>query len=162
MPPDIAAFLGVATLVIVTPGQDTALTVRNTLAGGRRGGIFTALGVVTGQASWALATSAGITGLLLASEPAFRALKLAGAAYLVLLGAQAMRDALSRRRETATLAREPALRPWPRVVYALVVERPATSCDSLASAACSTPPRESSWSVSACGSPSRRRSELPR
>ena len=47
-----AAFLGVSLLVIVTPGQDTALTIRNTLAGGRRGGAFTALGVVTGQVMW--------------------------------------------------------------------------------------------------------------
>jgi hypothetical protein len=40
----IAAFLGVSVLVIVTPGQDTALTIRNTLLGGRRGGSSTALG----------------------------------------------------------------------------------------------------------------------
>jgi threonine/homoserine/homoserine lactone efflux protein len=56
---DLVAFLGVAALVIVTPGQDTALTVRNALLGGRRGGVFTALGVVTGQATWALAASVG-------------------------------------------------------------------------------------------------------
>src|SRR5205823_6591080 len=42
-------FFGVSTLVIVTPGQDTALTIRNTLRGGRRGGVLTALGVGTGQ-----------------------------------------------------------------------------------------------------------------
>jgi threonine/homoserine/homoserine lactone efflux protein len=34
---DFAAFLGVSALVIATPGQDTALVVRNTLAGGREG-----------------------------------------------------------------------------------------------------------------------------
>ena len=43
-----AAFLGVSALVIVTPGQDTALTIRNTLARGRRGGIDTAAGVALG------------------------------------------------------------------------------------------------------------------
>jgi threonine/homoserine/homoserine lactone efflux protein len=43
-----------------------------------------------------LAASAGIAALLRASEPAFVAVKLAGAAYLVLLGAQALRSALSR------------------------------------------------------------------
>jgi len=56
---DIGAFLGVSALVIVTPGQDTALTIRNTLVGGRRGGIFTAVGVALGQATWTVATSAG-------------------------------------------------------------------------------------------------------
>ena len=87
-------FLSIAVLVIVTPGPDTALTVRNTLLGGRRGGIFTALGVVLGQAIWALATAAGIAALLAASEPAFIAVKLVGAGYLVFLGAQALVGAL--------------------------------------------------------------------
>jgi threonine/homoserine/homoserine lactone efflux protein len=86
----LLAFLGVSALVIVTPGQDTALTIKNTLAGGRRAGVLTALGVSSGQAVWTLAASAGIAALLVASEPAFLALKLAGAAYLVYLGAHAL------------------------------------------------------------------------
>jgi threonine/homoserine/homoserine lactone efflux protein len=90
---ELLAFLGVSALVIVTPGQDTALTIRNTLVGGRRGGVFTAVGVSTGQAVWTVAASAGIAALLLASEPAFLALKLLGAAYLVYLGLQALRSA---------------------------------------------------------------------
>jgi threonine/homoserine/homoserine lactone efflux protein len=90
-----AAFLAIAAVVIVTPGPDTALTIRNTLLRSRRSGIFTALGVVSGQATWALATSAGIAALLRASEPAFVALKLVGAAYLILLGAQAIRNAFA-------------------------------------------------------------------
>lgn len=81
------AFLSVSAIVIVTPGQDTALTIRNTLFGGRRSGILTAAGVSTGQAIWALATSAGIAAVLQAS-PAFEAVKLAGAAYLIWLGLQ--------------------------------------------------------------------------
>ena len=90
MPAELIGFLGVAVLVIVTPGPDTALTIRNTLLGGRAGGIATAFGVVAGQAVWALATSLGVVALLLASEPAFAAVRLAGAAYLVFLGAQTL------------------------------------------------------------------------
>ena len=84
------AFLGVSALVIVTPGQDTALTIRNTLRGGRRDGVRTAAGVATGQLAWAVATSAGLAALLVASEPAFRALRWIGAAYLVYLGAHSL------------------------------------------------------------------------
>jgi threonine/homoserine/homoserine lactone efflux protein len=91
---DVAAFLGISVLVIVTPGQDTALTIRNSLLGGRRSGVFTALGVSGGQAAWALATSVGLAALIVAFEPAFVALKLAGAAFLVYLGAQALLAAL--------------------------------------------------------------------
>jgi threonine/homoserine/homoserine lactone efflux protein len=84
------AFVGVAALVIVTPGPDTALTVRNALLGGRRAGVATAAGVALGLAVWTAAASAGLAALLVASEPAFVAVKLAGAAYLVLLGLQTL------------------------------------------------------------------------
>ena len=57
---ELLAFFAVSALVILTPGQDTALTIRNTLAGGRRSGVGTALGVSTGQAAWTLAASAGL------------------------------------------------------------------------------------------------------
>ena len=90
------AFLGVAAIVIVTPGQDTALTIRNTLLGGRRSGILTAVGVSTGQAVWAIATSVGIAAVLQDSEPAFVAVKVAGALYLVYLGLQTLVPALRR------------------------------------------------------------------
>lgn len=88
------AFLSISVLVIVTPGPDTAITIRNTLLGGRVGGIFTALGIAAGQTIWALATSVGIVALLLASEPVFLATKYAGAVYLVYLGIQALRAAI--------------------------------------------------------------------
>jgi threonine/homoserine/homoserine lactone efflux protein len=89
-----AAFLGVAIVVIVSPGPDTALTIKNTLLGGRAGGAFTALGVSAGQAAWTIATSAGLAAILRASEPAFLAVRIAGGAYLALLGVQALRFAL--------------------------------------------------------------------
>src|SRR5215469_5062002 len=87
-------FLAVSLLVIVTPGPDTALTVRNTLLGGRRGGCLTAAGVAAGQAIWALATSAGLVALLVASAPVFEAVKWLGAAYLVWLGVHALWGAI--------------------------------------------------------------------
>jgi threonine/homoserine/homoserine lactone efflux protein len=88
------AFLGVAMLVIIVPGPDMALVMRNALFGGRRSGICTGLGSATGLVVWTLATSAGLAALLIASRPLFVALKLAGAAYLVYLGVQALWGAL--------------------------------------------------------------------
>jgi threonine/homoserine/homoserine lactone efflux protein len=90
----LAAFVGISIVVIVTPGQDTALTIRNSLLGGRRAGVLTAAGVSAGQAVWALATSVGLAALIVAFEPAFVALKLAGAAFLVYLGAHALLRAI--------------------------------------------------------------------
>jgi threonine/homoserine/homoserine lactone efflux protein len=83
-------FLLVALVVIVTPGQDTALTIRNTLLGGRRHGVLTAAGVASGQLVWVVATSVGLAALIVAFEPAFVALRVVGGAYLVWLGARSL------------------------------------------------------------------------
>ena len=103
----VLAFLGLSAVVIVTPGQDTVLTIRNALADGRRGGVFTAAGVATGQATWTIAAAAGVAALLQASEPAFLAVRLAGAAYLVYLGAQTLLRAFVGR-QVEHAARRPA------------------------------------------------------
>jgi threonine/homoserine/homoserine lactone efflux protein len=86
----LLAFVGVSIVVICTPGPDTALTVRNAFAGGRRCGVATAAGVAVGQAVWTLATSFGIAELIQASEPLFLVMRTAGAAYLVFLGLQSL------------------------------------------------------------------------
>jgi threonine/homoserine/homoserine lactone efflux protein len=99
MPIDLLAFLGVSAVVIVTPGQDTALTIRNTLLGGHGAGIATAAGVAAGQAVWALATSLGIAALIVASEPLFLALRIAGAAYLIVLGTRTLIRAIQGSRD---------------------------------------------------------------
>ncbi len=89
-------FLAVSALLIVAPGPDMALVARNSLVAGARGGILTSLGSATGLVIWTLAASAGVAALLRASEPAFLALKIVGAAYLVFLGVQALRAAWRR------------------------------------------------------------------
>src|SRR6185312_6794953 len=92
-------------------GQDTALTIRNTLAGGRRTGVATAGGVALGQAVWTVAASAGVVALLTASEPVFRAVKLVGAAYLVYLGAQSLLAAAAKRRRRDDVKTDTPLSP---------------------------------------------------
>lgn len=112
----VATFLGVSLIVIVTPGPDTALTIRNTLFGGRSGGVATAGGVASGQATWALFTAAGVAGLLRVSQPAFVALRIAGASYLVFLGLQGLLAA--RRARAAHVARRDGTRPSVRAAVA--------------------------------------------
>ncbi|HKU59026.1 MAG TPA: LysE family translocator [Gaiellaceae bacterium] len=81
-------FLLVATVVIVVPGPDFALTVRNAVT--RRAGFATAAGVVSGQVCWVFASAAGLSAVLLESQRAFDILRLVGAAYLVYLGVSAL------------------------------------------------------------------------
>ena len=87
-------FVLIAAVVICTPGPDTALTIRNTLLGGRGNGLRTAQGVALGQALWTLAASVGVAALVAASQPVFVAVRIAGAAYLVWLGLQALAAAV--------------------------------------------------------------------
>ncbi len=91
---ELLAFVAVAAVVICTPGPDTALTVRNVLAGGRRAGVSTAAGVAIGQLIWTLAAGLGLATVLRASQLAFEVLRLVGAAYLIFLGAQALWSAV--------------------------------------------------------------------
>lgn len=89
----LLGFIGVSALIIMTPGPDTALTIRNAISGGRRSGVYTGLGVALGQLVWTVAASIGVLGILLASERAFEVLKLVGAGYLVYLGFHSLRAA---------------------------------------------------------------------
>jgi threonine/homoserine/homoserine lactone efflux protein len=84
------AFCAVVTLLIVTPGPDTALVVRNALRSGRRAASLSALGTGLGSAVWAAASLLGVAVLLQTSAIAFTAFKLAGAAYLGYLGVRSL------------------------------------------------------------------------
>jgi RhtB (resistance to homoserine/threonine) family protein len=89
----LVVFVGVSAVVILLPGPDTAVVTKNILLSGRRAGLGTSIGVCTGLSVWTLAAALGVASVLRASEAAFTALKLVGAAYLVWLGVQAFRAA---------------------------------------------------------------------
>jgi RhtB (resistance to homoserine/threonine) family protein len=90
---DVIAFAAAAAVIVVVPGPDMALVLKNGVAHGRRAAVATALGINAGLLVWALAAALGIAALLHASSTAFTILKLAGAAYLVWLGLRALHDA---------------------------------------------------------------------
>jgi threonine/homoserine/homoserine lactone efflux protein len=77
-------------VIVVVPGVDMALVTQQVLVRGRRAGLSAVAGIVTGSGIQAAAATAGLSALLAASEPAFAALKMAGAVYLVWLGAQTL------------------------------------------------------------------------
>jgi len=89
----LLVFIGVAAIVIVIPGPDTAVVTKNVLIHGRRAGLGTSLGVSAGLSMWTIAAAVGVASLVRASEVAFTVLKLLGALYLVWLGIQALRAA---------------------------------------------------------------------
>ena len=85
-----AAWITVAVILIVTPGPDTALIIRQALRGGAQAASRSAFGVGVGSSAWALASVLGVAVLLASSAAAVTVLKLAGAAYLIYLGARSL------------------------------------------------------------------------
>ena len=74
----------------MSPGPSLALILRNTLQGGRRQGMATALGHGTGVGLYALLTAMGLSLLLTRTPWLFELIRYAGALFLALLGLQAL------------------------------------------------------------------------
>jgi threonine/homoserine/homoserine lactone efflux protein len=81
-------FALVAIPLTIMPGLDSALVLRTAVVSGRKHAYATALGINAGVLAWGAAAAVGATAVLAASETAYRALTLAGAAYLLWLGGQ--------------------------------------------------------------------------
>ena len=87
----IPAFMAASALLIVLPGPDNALVVRNALRHGRAIGLRTAAGTLTGVLAWVVAAAFGLSALLRASEIGYDLLRFLGAAYLIWLGVGSLR-----------------------------------------------------------------------
>jgi threonine/homoserine/homoserine lactone efflux protein len=83
----LLAFLAAASLLTLTPGVDTAIVLRAATLEGRRPAMLAAAGIATGCLLWAAAVSLGLGAVLRASALAYTIVKLAGAAYLIWVGA---------------------------------------------------------------------------
>jgi len=97
--------LGLMVLLTIAPGPDMALVTTTSLSRGRKAAIRTSLGISTGTMIWATLSGLGVAALLQASAEAFTVIRLAGAAYLCLLGARAILAAIHWRSEPPAEAR---------------------------------------------------------
>ncbi|AGY92721.1 hypothetical protein SPICUR_09000 [Spiribacter curvatus] len=84
------ALVAVCVLGAMSPGPSLALVVRSTINRGRGAGLITALSHGLGVGVYALATALGLAAVIATQQPLFTAITLAGAAYLLWLGASAM------------------------------------------------------------------------
>lgn len=84
------SFIFMTLFVVMSPGVDTALITKRTIAGGKKDGLMMALGITTGSLGHTLAATLGLSALVLQSAVAFSILKWVGAIYLIYLGVQSL------------------------------------------------------------------------
>ena len=84
--------VSVTFLVMISPGPDMVLVIRNTFVGGRRAGLRTSMGILSGNLVHISYCLLGIGLLISQSILAFAALKYAAAAYLIYLGIMSFRS----------------------------------------------------------------------
>lgn len=110
-------FLVGSVLVTVVPGADMALITRQVFVGGTALAQRTIFGNLTGLVVHAAALAIGLSALLVASAEAYTAVKIAGAAYLVYLGAQALLSARRSARIESDDSSVPSRIPSMRTAY---------------------------------------------
>jgi threonine/homoserine/homoserine lactone efflux protein len=113
VPLNVWGFAAVTVPLVATPGASTAVVLRNSLAGGVRSGIATAIGANTGSICYGLLTAFGVAVALQRWPLVWVMLRVAGTAYLGWLGVLSLRRSWTYRQ--------------PDVRVALVAARPPLS-----------------------------------
>jgi threonine/homoserine/homoserine lactone efflux protein len=107
----LLAFALISLVLIIVPGPNVLFVISRSLMLGRAAGVGTAVGGQIGVYAQVVGVAFGVGALVERSVALFTVIKLAGAAYLVYLGAQAVRHrrslsaALSAPVESRTLGR---------------------------------------------------------
>jgi threonine/homoserine/homoserine lactone efflux protein len=106
----IWGFIAVTLQLVATPGASTAVVLRNSLDGGTRAGLFTALGCNAGSVLYGVLTAFGFAAALQQWPSAWLVLRVAGIGYLAWLGlaslGRAMRGADGRTINAAPCERD--------------------------------------------------------
>ncbi|MFE6888864.1 LysE family translocator [Streptomyces sp. NPDC057694] len=104
----LLAFAAMSLLLIVIPGPSVLFVVGRALAQGRRAALTTVVGNTAGSYVLVAAVALGVGAVVERSIAVFTVLKLAGAAYLIYLGVQAIRRRRSLQTVFAGAGAEPA------------------------------------------------------
>jgi threonine/homoserine/homoserine lactone efflux protein len=86
-------FLLTSLVVVLIPGTGVIYTVSSSVGGGRRRGLFAAVGCTLGIVPHMLAAMLGLSGIMQAGSVVFEVVRWAGVAYLIFMGASMIRDA---------------------------------------------------------------------
>jgi threonine/homoserine/homoserine lactone efflux protein len=121
-PSQFVAFVLASILFIQVPGPSLLFTISRALTVGRRDALLSAFGNGLGVFGQIVALAIGLGALVAASAAAFTVLKLAGAAYVVYLGIDAIRHRGDARLAMAALSGPPrSTSAWGSISTGIVV-----------------------------------------
>lgn len=83
---NLLTYISIAAMMVIIPGADTMLLVKNTLSYGSKAGRYTVLGMAMGLSFWTLIAILGLSVVIAKSVVLFSIIKYLGAAYLIYLG----------------------------------------------------------------------------
>ena len=87
----LLAFVVTTAVAMIVPGPDMLFILGCGIRGGPRAGLLATCGVATSETIHVALAAAGLTALFVAVPTAFTVVRIAGAAYLIYLGIQAIR-----------------------------------------------------------------------
>ena len=91
---ELGVFFAVTVPLVATPGASTAVVLRNSIAGGTRAGLFTAVGCNTASVCYGLLTAFGFAAALQEWPSTWLVLRVAGVVYLAWLGFSSLARAI--------------------------------------------------------------------
>jgi len=105
---DLWLFFAMVFGVIVLPGMDMAFVASSALTRGLRGGLTAVAGIVVAGALHTIVGATGVAALLLLWPAAYNTLLVAGAVYMVWIGASILRSANASSASSAPAVTRPA------------------------------------------------------
>ncbi|MGK3206727.1 LysE family translocator [Amycolatopsis sp. MEPSY49] len=88
----LVAFVVTTVIAMITPGPDMLFILGCGMRGGPKAGLLATAGVATSEAIHVAVAAAGLAALFAAVPVAFTVVRVTGAAYLIYLGVQAIRN----------------------------------------------------------------------
>ena len=88
---DLLIFALAALVLVITPGPNMIYLISRSISQGKRAGVISLAGVITGFVFHIIMASAGLTAILFAVPLAYSILKIFGVCYLLYLAYQAVR-----------------------------------------------------------------------
>ena len=85
---NIPAFAGATLLLVMVPGQGVAMVLKQSIMGGSKAALLSAVGNCAGIFIWSISSAIGLSAIFTRSEIAYSLLKWTGVAFLVLVSLQ--------------------------------------------------------------------------